>query len=579
MAFRAYTITGFFGLLLACIVPLPAAAQASTGMTVKLHADRSVVGMGRSVIVTATVTGNNDVPVSGVQLWPYLNGKQWGASETTDRTGRAIFFLPLPYPGTARIEAIIGPSGSGQKETFPVGSPQPKDGIRSNEVQVRVKSRTIRRVIRDPEHLVGVEWEPWFTPLNAHWDTAEAIPVLGRYNSFNADVIRQHALWMTEAGIDFLLVDWSNNLWGKQHWSERAPGVDELIRATTLLLDTYAQMRGEGIPVPQITLLLGLDNGPQTTTTALNEEMQWIYEHYVTNPRYRDLWVWYEGKPLIVPFNGGGPNVLKGQPPLDESKFTVRWMASQLQADHFDRDGYWSWMDGSLQPITTYSGGMPEALTITPAFFGDGGWTYPQALGRRGGATYLQQWETASTQRPHFLLINQWNEFAGQPNGGGYGPKKDQYVDCYSADLSNDIEPTSPTACAYRGCGGWGFTYLNLTRALIALYHQPSPGSTLLTVSEPQPSATVSGPTLSVRWTVAGKPVRSFSLKVDGRTVARSVTGNAAILDMSRFASGRHILTVLAEGARSRFPLSPIREDDDLPTLQPVSAQVAFFKK
>jgi len=454
----------------------------------------------------------------------------------------------------------------------------PAEGARSNVAQVRVRRRAIRRVARDPEHLVGMEWESWFTPLNARWDTAEAIPVLGRYDSFNADVIRQHALWMTEAGVDFLLVDWSNNLWGKQHWSERPPGVEELIRATTRLLDTYAQMRAEEIPVPQITLLLGLDNGPQTTTTALNEEMQWIYDHYVSNPHYHDLWLWYAGKPLIVPFNGGGPNVLKGQPPLDESRFTVRWMASQLQADHFDKDGYWSWMDGALQPITTFSGGKPEELTVTPAFFGDGGWTYPQAMGRLGGTTYLEEWETAFAQRPRFLLINQWNEFAGQPEGGGYGPKKDQYVDCYSAELSDDIEPVSPSACAYRGCGGWGYAYLNLTRALIALYHQPSPDSTLLAIAAPLPDTAVQGPALSVRWATAGKPVRSFTLKVDGRVVANSVTGNTASVDVSRLAPGRHVLTVIAEGARTRFPVFPTREDRNFSSPQPVSVQTPFFK-
>lgn len=319
-----------------------------------------------------------------------------------------------------------------------------------------------------------MEYEPWFTPRNARWDTAEAVPLVGRYDSFNAQVIRQHCLWLVDAGIDFLLVDWSNNLWGKQHWSERGPGVDELIRATDQLFVTLAGMRREGIPVPRVTLLLGLNNGPATTVGALSEEMRWVYARYARNPRFHDLWLDYEQKPLIVLFNGGGPRYLAGKGAVDESQFTVRWMSSQFQNSHDERSGYWSWMDGVSHPIPTYHAGRPEALTVTPAFFGDGGWTYPQARGRRNGRTYEEEFSQAFRIRPQFLIINQWNEFAGQPKGAGYGPKHDQYVDCYSAELSDDIEPTSTAIRGYRGGLGWGFQYLRLTRALIQRYHAPS---------------------------------------------------------------------------------------------------------
>ncbi|HZO87662.1 MAG TPA: hypothetical protein VFB38_04925 [Chthonomonadaceae bacterium] len=721
--------------LLTFLMGMPAAMPLSQptavgARTVHIRADRASIGMGKSVVVAARVTASGGTPAANVELWPYVNGRRWGAQAVTDRGGRAVFFLPLPRPGLARIQAIVRPvqptpdarwiwaaettdnqvayfykrfvvsgpiraaslritcddafrtflngqevagggsfqivrhvsglerwlkpgenvlavegrngvgpagllarleiqTGAGAqvvatdaswevyvekpagwpgavrergraarelapvgggvwgsalqgwpglspRSDFPVGLSMPEGTTRSNTVIVRVSRRAISRIARDPQHLVGLEWEPWFTPRNARWDTAEAVPLLGNYDSFNTDVIRQHALWMAEAGIDFLLVDWSNNLWDKRHWNERAPGVDELIRGTTLLLDTYAQMRREGVPVPQVTLLLGLDNGPQTTTTALNEEMRWVYARYVRPPRYRGLWVEYEGKPLIVVFNGGGPGIRQRQPPLEESQFTVRWMASQLQVNHLERAGYWSWMDGVLHPVITYHSGRAEALTITPAYFGDGGWTYPQARGRRGGTTYLEQWQTAIQARPRFLLINQWNEFAGQPEGSGYGPRKDQYVDCYNVELSNDIEPTSLTACAYRGCGGWGYTYLNLTRAAIRLYHGQAPETTLLALASPQPGAAVSGPTLRVEWAALGAPARGFTLRLDGKDVARNVPGSAYTLDIRRLAAGRHRLTLLAEGVVTRFPLSAIREAEPLAVPIPASVQVEF---
>ena len=69
--------------------------------------------------------------------------------------------------------------------------------------------------------MVGMEWEPWYTPANNEWALMEAVPILGLYDSFNYLVVKQHAIWMVEAGIDFVIVDWTNNIWGDNTWSER----------------------------------------------------------------------------------------------------------------------------------------------------------------------------------------------------------------------------------------------------------------------------------------------------------------------------------------------------------------------
>lgn len=96
-----------------------------------------------------------------------------------------------------------------------------------------------------------------------------------------------------------------------------------------------------------------------------------------------------------------------------------------------------------------------EALTTTCAYFSDGGWLAPKARGKRQGATWLQQMAYATTVRPQVLLVNQWNEYAGQAEGS-----TTEYVDIYNSTLGNDMEPTSLTECAYRRpddrrCGGW----------------------------------------------------------------------------------------------------------------------------
>ena len=464
--------------------------------------------------------------------------------------------------GQTRAIRVLGPAGGAGWQGRPIqngaalgltplslGANQPAGWVASPTVGVVV--RPVHLPVRpNPRHMVGMEYEPWFTPMNMTWKSAEAIPLLGPYRSTDTSVLRQHALWLDRAGINFLLIDWSNNLWGKSSWSQRSPNIQQLVNSTTLLLNTYAAMRAQGLPTPQVTLLLGLDNGPTTTTTALNEEMAWIDRNYVRNPQYRGLWVHYLGKPLMVIFNGAGPRELSGQPPISTSTFTIRWMGSQLQQDHLQNAGYWSWMDGSVHPVVTAYHGHPEAMTVTPAFFGAGGWTGPQALARLGGTTYLREFARAMRIRPRFLLINQFNEFAGQPASAAV------HVDTYTEALSDDIEPTSVGDCGYASCGGWGFFYLDLTRALVSMYHETKPRSTLLAVGGPLSGATACGATLPVFWTTVGAQPRGVELKLDGRTVASGVHGTSYRLSLAGLRRGPHTLTVLAKGSTTRYVLS-----------------------
>ncbi|MGC8540498.1 MAG: hypothetical protein ACP5QA_07695 [Phycisphaerae bacterium] len=550
--------------------------------SITIQANRTAIGEGQSVVITAKVKASlRQKRIADLSLWPYVDGRQWGAAEKTNQRGSAKFMIPLPEVGTALIQvAEKGPAGP----SFPVGQPLPNQSQASNTIVVRVTARQFS-FPKHRRHLVGMDYEPWFTPLNLRWNTAEAIPLLGKYSSFNRLVIRQHALWLDQMGINYILMDWSNNLWGKTRFSQCPLNAKQLISATTQLLKTYAQMRKQGIATPQVTLLLGIDNGPVTTTTAINGELAWIYQNYIRNPRFDGLWLDYHKKPLIVIFNGGGPAFLAGklaagEPPINTRDFTVRWMASQLQnTPQFARAGYWSWMDGSIDPIPVYHHGQCEDLTITPAFFSNGGWLAPLALARDNGATYVREFKSALQYHAHFLNICQWNEFAGQPIGQGYGPKHNNYVDCYDTHLNNDIEPTSLTACAYRGCGGWGFYYLNLTRACINLYRQKVPRTTVLAISSPQRNALVTGPTLHVRWACIGKPPQSFTLLIDGRKMAVHINpiARACTLKLAGLKPGRHELTLLAIGGLSLLKLSYTHQARRLHAAMPTAAHIAFL--
>lgn len=93
-------------------------------------------------------------------------------------------------------------------------------GVRSNIVSIDVKRSRV--ITPSSSHLsqIVMDWEEWFTPLNARWNSAEAVPVLGDYRSTDPNVIRQHLLWLTRAGITSIMVDWSNNLHGISNWAD-----------------------------------------------------------------------------------------------------------------------------------------------------------------------------------------------------------------------------------------------------------------------------------------------------------------------------------------------------------------------
>lgn len=448
---------------------------------------------------------------------------------------------------------------------------------RSRTRRVLVEARGLDRPPADPEHLVGMQWEPWFTPLACDWSTAQAVPLIGFYRSDDPRVIRQHMIWMMEMGVDFLIADWTNHLWDKQHWSERPPAAQSIVDATTASLNVMAEMRDEGLPVPKMVLYPGLNNGPSTTMTAINEELRWIHEEYIQNPRYQGLFLEYLGKPLVIIHNGSGPaGVANATEPLDDRFFTVRWHSSQHQANHLNEQGYWSWMDGVLEQPVTYFQGEPECLTVSVGFFNLDGWTYPDAYGRRNGWTFVESFKGALAYRPRFIELHQFNEFAGQPEGEGYGPNRDHYYDSYSVELSDDIEPVSLTTPAYRGQGGWGYLYLNLTKALVDLYRQDPHETTVLALNGPRWGSTVAENHVELQWTWVGKPPSSLALEVNGVIVEEPLVGSTYRLDLSKVPPGDVRVRLIARGAVQRYELSHTADSRRLTELAPATVELRF---
>ncbi|MFN8007762.1 MAG: hypothetical protein U0V70_12180 [Terriglobia bacterium] len=422
-----------------------------------------------------------------------------------------------------------------------------------------------------PRTLIGMQYESFFTPKNeGHWETAEAIPILGKYSSFDVEVIKKHEEWFEFLGIDWLLLDWSNMLWMRPTWEEHQGATKEIEDATALLFKTYSQLARQGKHPPKLVLMLGFQNGPPVPdgTRRLNHIIQWTNENFLANADYKDLWLIYNDKPLLsILYNTPQPcaELAEHSKGVSAADWTVRWMGSQLQDTHVDQCGFWSWMDGTIRQLVTYHNGAAEETVVTPACFpfpstvhpypSRKGWLDPQAVGRDHGAPYLESWKTAFETRPAFIQIHQWNEFAGQKEGAG--PEHNLYGDEYNVELSEDIEPTQMDQCTLRDCGGWGYYYVNLTKAIISLYRQETPDITVLALSGPVKGAVVKDKMLRLHWNTLGRSPASYDLKVDGRTQVKGIRGESHDLSLAKISPGKHQVTLVANGAYTYFDLAP----------------------
>ncbi len=467
------------------------------------------------------------------------------------------------------------PGSQVRKQLF-TGAVMPDDMPRSRPVTVRVERRKLQPPPKDPNHLVVMQWENWYSEVNYWWTTNQAVPLVGLYRTSDENVMRQHIIWMIESGTDVIQCDMSNNIWFINDWGERPPGVNDLLFLNELMLETLAKMRDEGVDVPRFMALSGVNWTPNGVK-VINQQLDHLHHIYLNNYRWNDLWLRYEGKPLILLLDL--PGAFQSRLAELDSRWTIRFVSVNLEANTQQREaGFWSWMDNAATLVRNAQG-EPEAVTASIGCFNSGGWLDPGSRGRRGGATLVEDWRVVLAERPRFVFLHQFQEFAGQMEGQGHGPNHDRYVDSYSVDLSDDIEPTSLTAAAYRGNGGWGFFYLNLTRALVDLYRQKQPETTVMVVAKPDRRHEVRGDSLDLHWRVIGRtPPEGVTVSIDGRRVASGLTGEKTSINIAGLRPGVHRIRLEAPGTAQRYRLSWTEDSLPLPASEPAWVEMEFVR-
>ena len=140
--------------------------------------------------------------------------------------------------------------------------------------------------------LIGLQYETFFTPHNVSgYETAEAIPILGKYSSKDVSVIRKHEEWFEDLGIDWLLIDWSNMLWSQPEWEKHEGSTGEIEASTALLFETYRQLEREGKHPPKLVIMLGFQNGEPVLNGVqrLNAIIAWTKANFLDKPEYKNL--------------------------------------------------------------------------------------------------------------------------------------------------------------------------------------------------------------------------------------------------------------------------------------------------
>jgi len=304
------------------------------------------------------------------------------------------------------------------------------------------------------QRLVGIAYTTWHTDPDSpdRWGT----PLLGGYASDDRRVIRQHAAWLADAGVDFVWVDWSNNIKYTYSPAVKNPTFDMIEGATTAIFGEYARMRAEGKKTPAISIFAGVTGSPEAATDGrLQRKADQIYRKYVQNPEFRPLVQTYLGKPLLAVYVNTPSPFQNGVPLWDDARFAVRWMTGYvteqgaLRTDALvSKYGYWSWEDRGPQTYSVHDG-RPEAMVVVASWRPQGKPGEPHfipAAPRNHGETFRRQWARADLVGPKFALVASWNEWhrGEQP----------------SAEVSKDIEPSQE----------FGRFYLDLLKEQIAIF-------------------------------------------------------------------------------------------------------------
>jgi hypothetical protein len=245
----------------------------------------------------------------------------------------------------------------------------------------------------------------WFDTQS--WDRAKAdYPLLGRYSSDDADVMRQHIQWAKSAGIDGFIVSWK----ATEKLNRR---LDQLVKLA----------EDENFKLAIIYEGLDFDRNP-LPAEQVDTDFNYFVQHYASNPVFHLF-----KKPMVI-WSGTWKYSADEIKNITETKRNdILILASEKNVEGYQRlsdfvDGnayYWS----SVNP-DTHSGHLKKLTAMGEAIHKNGGiWIAPAAPGfdarlvggtsvveRKDGQTLKTELNTALQSLPDAIGLISWNEFS-----------------------------------------------------------------------------------------------------------------------------------------------------------------------
>ncbi|MGC9352406.1 MAG: hypothetical protein ACP5D9_01130 [Mariniphaga sp.] len=126
---------------------------------------------------------------------------------------------------------------------------------------------------KDPSARLDANHELWYTN-SYHWGE----PEMGYFLSQDEYVIRKDMSMLSDAGVDVLVMDVTNAV---RYWDE-----------WDVIFNTMLEMRQNGNKVPKFCFWAF--NGPVITV------VQDLYDKVYKQEKYKDLWFYWDGKPLLL---------------------------------------------------------------------------------------------------------------------------------------------------------------------------------------------------------------------------------------------------------------------------------------
>lgn len=285
------------------------------------------------------------------------------------------------------------------------------------------------------DRMVGIAYSTWHRKKGMWNGDTWSYPLDGKYASDDREVVYRHGVLLAEADVDFVFIDWSNNTgYVPATMRDELEDFRMIEEATNVLFEVWAEIPN----APKICIFVGPGhNGPGSVVRGEHQrKVNQVYKAYIENEKYKDMYFYYEGKPLLMCY-GATPTQYGSVPAWLDNRFTIRWVTGFVgqQGSLFDSETlrsmrYWSWEERGAQTYTVHNG-VVEAVTCSAATRaqgeeGDEGYI-PESR-REDGATLKKQFQRAIDLGAKIVLLVSWNEWSK-----GEQPSEEE---------SKDLEPS-----------------------------------------------------------------------------------------------------------------------------------------